>query len=421
MGVKLGKRFNWKEHPEIIKRMLELRKSGMIFEDVASELREEFEIEVSRSSVRHAYNLYKDENIYQLQTEISEQVDEDINKPVEYKATHEILSDGTHRSDRLIWMSEEEQKDPVFLLQAHGFDPDEWELVSARNNIWHVYSKQDGQRVSYASKITVKPKQEQLSFEDFVEQVKNFQPVDIQVGPIRKLEDKRLLEVTMFDMHFGVSDYEYYKPTQEKVAEHIQSRHWEEILFAIGSDLFHNDDFRGRTASGREIQEVDIEQAWKDAMHFYIPLIKLSVKNSNNVKITFIKGNHDESMSWAFVQMLKAKFPTLEFDDEFVERKIHVFHNVFIGLTHGDKGKKKLHNIFPAEFPIEWANATCREIHTGHFHREDAEDHFGTIVRTLATRNKTDKWHKDNGYVGSNKRFMLFEYSEENLESIHYV
>ncbi|MNJ75937.1 hypothetical protein D3C77_731230 [compost metagenome] len=70
---------------------------------------------------------------------------------------------------------------------------------------------------------------------------------------------------------------------------------------------------------------------------------------------------------------------------------------------------------------MEWAKAKNREIHIGHLHVEDAKDVFGMVIRTLSTRNKTDKWHKDNGYVGAHKRFMLFEYSKSNLESIHYV
>jgi hypothetical protein len=93
----------------------------------------------------------------------------------------------------------------------------------------------------------------------------------------------------------------------------------------------------------------------------------------------------------------------------------------FIGITHGDKARKDIHNIFPVEFPIEWAKAECREIHMGHYHIEDMKDRFGTMVRTLSTGNKTDKWHKDFGFVGGHKRFMLFEYSQKEVEAIYYV
>ena len=126
-------------------------------------------------------------------------------------------------------------------------------------------------------------------------------------------------------------------------------------------------------------------------------------------------------MSWAFVQYLKARFLQAEFDDSFQERKIHTFGDIFIGFTHGDKARKELHNIFPAEFPMQWAKAKIKEIHIGHLHKEDMKDVYGTVIRTLSTKNKTDQWHRDNGYIGAHKRFMLFEYSLEELESIHYV
>lgn len=413
----MGKRkcVRWEKEQKALQELIALRKRGKTYLEVAEYLNKKFGFNITDESVRHAFNKYgKNQN---LTEDVSEEVNDDL---IEYKGTHEILKDGSHVSDRLILMSREEEKDPEYLLRAHGFDPNKWKLISARNNFWHVYSVEDGQKISYASRITVKPLEEEFSYEDFIEHIKQSKPIQLKLKR-QKIDDKRLLEISTYDMHFPISDYNYYKPTQNRIYNKITSRHWEEIVFSIGSDLFHNDDFRGRTASGREIQHVDMEKAWDDARVFYEPLIREATKNSNRVKIIFIKGNHDESMSWAFVQMLKARFPQLDFDDSFQERKIHTFHSVFIGFTHGDKNKKNLHNIFPAEFPKQWAKAKTKEIHVGHLHREDAIDHFGTVVRTLSTRNRTDQWHLDNGYIGSIKRFQLFEYSKTDLESIHYV
>ena len=62
-----------------------------------------------------------------------------------------------------------------------------------------------------------------------------------------------------------------------------------------------------------------------------------------------------------------------------------------------------------------------RKLYTGHLHHEKALDEFGIIERTLPTRAKTDQWHEDNSYEGAHRRFMMFEYSTDELESIHYV
>ena len=40
----------------------------------------------------------------------------------------------------------------------------------------------------------------------------------------------------------------------------------------------------------------------------YYQIISKAIKHSQKVKVIYSKGNHDESMSWAFTQMIKAEF-----------------------------------------------------------------------------------------------------------------
>lgn len=68
-----------------------------------------------------------------------------------------INKDGTYSSSRLLVMNEMESKDPNFILKANGFDTSCWSIVSLRNNIRQVISKQDGVVTLYASFLTVKP------------------------------------------------------------------------------------------------------------------------------------------------------------------------------------------------------------------------------------------------------------------------
>lgn len=398
-----GEHVNWNQQEDTL--LLECREKGLSQRQTAEKLTKQFNRRFTRNAVKNRERLLKDKNGWKTDK-------------VDYKETREILPDGSHKSDILLKMSSEQSKDKEYLLKAHGYDIDDWELVSARNNIWNAYSKQDGVQTLYSSKITVKPKTD-ISYEKLIEAVRQAEPIFLTAH--YKEPSDWMLEISYVDTHFGISDYEHYRDTQIETIDKIQKRTWREILFTIGQDMFHNDDFRARTSSGREIQQVDMVKAWEDARKFYEPMIEEAIKHSEKVKIIFSKGNHDESMGWAFVQYLKARYPQCEFDDSFQERKIHVFGKTFLGITHGDKGRKEIHNIFAAEFPIEWANATCREIHMGHFHIEDLKDRFGTRVRTLTTKNRTDQWHKDNGYVGGHKEFMLFEYNMEKLKNIHYV
>jgi hypothetical protein len=387
-------------------RLRELRKE-FTQEKTAEKLSKEFGYRFTRNSVknREAQFAGKDENKEILP---------------KYKETHEILADGSHKSDKLLVMSAEDEKDVNYLLRAHGFDVDEWELVSARNNIWNTYSKQDGVMTLYASKITVKPKSKDNSFVKLIEVITSQKPFKVKLNQ-KQLIEHYLLEIAPTDTHFGISTYEDYIPNQERIIRRIRLRHWEQIVIPIGNDLFDNDDFRGRTSSGREIQKVDMDLAWNDAQKFYYSIIEEAMKHSNKVKVIYVKGNHDESMSWAFVKNIVTKFPDIDYDDRFKEHKAHVFHDVFLGFTHGDKNRKNLANVFNAKYRMQIAKAKVREIHIGHLHGEDSKDDYGIMVRTLPTQNKEDEWHDENGYVGKNKRFMAFEYSKDNLEGTYYV
>lgn len=268
----------------------------------------------------------------------------------------------------------------------------------------------------------IKSKAEDRLYIELIENIKQLpkiQKVDVK----HKESEPYMLEIPLYDMHWGIADYEYYKATLQNVLEIISRRHYQEINIIIGQDMFHNDDFRGRTASGREIEPVNMVKAWNDARQFYYNIIDASLEQSGKVKVIYSKGNHDESMSWAFVQMIKAQYD-IEVDDELKERKVIIFGDNFIGITHGDKAKNKpidLRSIFTIEYPIEFANAKVREIHAGHLHHEKEEDCYGVMCRRLSTSNKTDKWHLDNGYVGAHKRFTLFEWSLSKLVAIYYV
>lgn len=53
----------------------------------------------------------------------------------------EFLKDGNMGSNRIIHLNDDELNDKNSLLKAHGFDPQKFELVSARNTIWTSTNK----------------------------------------------------------------------------------------------------------------------------------------------------------------------------------------------------------------------------------------------------------------------------------------
>lgn len=381
---------------------------------IANLLNKESGEEYSESKWRKDYASFKRWEQY-FQSKKGELDPEDAN----YKETVEILGDGSHKSDKLLKMSAEDTKNPDFLLKAHGYDPNEWELTNAKNNIWNSYSKQDGIMTLYSSKLTAKPIKQGFNVEEFLRKANE------KIKPLNKKEEhvdgSNLLEIPLFDLHFGVNTYEYYKDVQDRIIEKIQEKKWDRIFFIIGQDLLHNNGFSGQTSRGTPIEKVDMTKAWDDAWRFYCELLNVAQNNANKVDASYSIANHDDSMAWAFVKCLEARFPDVEFDTDKVIRKSYVWNDIFIGYTHGHKGANRLHENFLSDFGKQMAHAKVVEVHSGHLHSEKAKDKFGVLIRTLSTGAQTDEWHHTEGFVGAHKRFQLFEYSPNELKAIYYI
>lgn len=258
--------------------------------------------------------------------------------------------------------------------------------------------------------------------EELLEAIKDNTPI-AQIQPKAIKEADGMLEIPLFDMHFGIADLEFYRDTLEEILGIVGSKHWDKIVIPIGQDLFHNDSItKGVTTKGTLIEKVDLKQAVYDAEAFYFNLIDKAIESANEVSVIYSPGNHDKTVGWFFVRILKTRYGDIV-DDSMKERKAVWWNGCFIGITHGDKHTDTpggLRGKFTMEFPALFATASVREIHTGHLHREDSRDEYGVQVRRMSTHNKDDDWTIDEGYK-SQKRFMLFEWMPNRLKSIHYV
>lgn len=248
--------------------------------------------------------------------------------------------------------------------------------------------------------------------------------------PIAKIEPKiiedaeGMLEIPLFDMHWGIADYEHYKPALEEILGIVTSKHWDKIVIPVGQDLFHNDSIaKGITTKGTPIERVDLRQAVLDAKKFFFNLIEQAIPSANSVEVFYSPGNHDKTVSWMFVEMLKTRFGDVV-DDTVRTRWATLWNGCFVGITHGEKGNDTapgLRGKFTKEFPSLFALAKVREIHAGHLHSErDSRDEYGIQVRRLCTGNRDDEWTDDEGFM-SQKRFMLFEWMPNRLKAIYYV
>src|SRR5699024_8693533 len=365
-----------------IEEVNELRASGMTWPDIVEDLHSRHGVVLNTNTLKSAHRRYGIEGVDIEESEPKQAAPKQ--EQILFKDEHEIMADGSQRNTTLLELNEAQQKDESYMLRAHGFDPELWDVVKVKNSRWNQHNKVDKTVELFASRLEVKPKSVILKAHSIIERMNEVKPRTLNrpTGDV----SSAFYVLALYDEHFGINTYEDYEPTLNNIVEELQKETFEEVLITIGSDMFHHNDHRNRTASGREIEQVDMTQAWSDASDFYGIIIEEALKNSKNVQVVYVKGNHDESLSWAFTKMLEAKYPQAEFDDEFEERKAFMLGTNFIGLTHGDKSRKvKYPGLFSVEFPDMFAAATNRDIFVGHLHNEHTLDEAGFVIRQTPT------------------------------------
>lgn len=350
-----------------------------------------------------------------------------------YKSEQSINKDGTYTSDKLISIKEDELKNPDSLLRAHGFDSKDWELVSARNNIWNVYSKQDGIQELYSSKIVVKPRTD-ISIEEIREFYKEL--LDTYSSPtVKKYETKNglMFELPIVDLHLGklstsdIVSEEYntqiardcFNKVIDTCISRLQGVNIEKIIFPIGNDFFHYDAVASTTTGGTP-QDTDVKHQtlFKNGVLLLIDgITKLSKVLNASIEVFCVQGNHDFLSSYHALMSLWCYFhdnENVSVDLGTSPRKYIQFGKCLVGFAHGDKEKKRIEKIMQVEAAEMWGNTFYREFHLGHLHSEQVIEDGGIIIRNLSSVTGTDAWHHNSGYVGAIRKCICFLWDKEN-------
>lgn len=270
----------------------------------------------------------------------------------------------------------------------------------------------------------IKQKAEDVDPEEFLQAIREtVEPYKYE--PQTFTNAHSMLEIPLFDMHWGIAFMDYYEPVLKEILDLIHSHKWDRIVIPFGQDFFHNDSIvNGQTTKGTLIEKVDMTRAIKEGRQFMCAIVDAALESACDVKILYSPGNHDRSISWMFIQVLLERYGKEVVDDSMEYRKVFTYFRNAIMVTHGDSKQatpRNLAQIFPISFAFEFANADIREVHSGHLHHEGEADIHGVMVRRLSTGGRTDEWSDRQDFVGAHKRFMLFEWSPTKLRSIHYI
>lgn len=255
-----------------------------------------------------------------------------------------------------------------------------------------------------------------------------------------------LLEISLFDAHFGKlawgpetgTDYDtdiaatVYQNAIDDLLARTKGMQPSKILFPVGSDFFHVNNWQGTTVHGTQ-QDIDTRFArvFELGSRSVIDAID-KCRRLAPTEIIWVPGNHDRETSYYLMRVLDAYFrkdKNVHVDMSPKPRK-YVKHGVcLVGFTHGDREKANaLPQIMATEVADLWASSPCREWHRGHRHTKAAitfrgvSEYGGTIIRDLPSLSAHDYWHYMEGYVCSRRAADAYVWdAKEGVVACHTV
>jgi hypothetical protein len=341
------------------------------------------------------------------------------------------------------------------LLNIHNISLNEWNIEKQIVNSWEVGAKgPDGKIVTtplFQVKVWLNRKQVEIDLnairKQFMDDLKSLSPVVKSKPNLSSLEPGKLLEINIFDLHFGKvawheevgENYNIDIATQrfndciDYFINTYKSFNIEQILFPISNDFFNSDRSHpfNSTTNGTPQEE---DTRWQNTFRKGRELLIQNIQKLSEIAPVIVKvipGNHDYERSFYLGDSLQGWFHNNEnvtIDNGASPRKYFTYGKCLIGLTHGNNEKvTDLPMIMAQENPIEWAKTIYREFHLGHLHHKK-ETKFnatnelqGVMVRYMSSLSGTDSWHHKKGYIGARKsaEALLWD-SEKGLQNQTY-
>jgi predicted MPP superfamily phosphohydrolase len=360
-----------------------------------------------------------------------------------YHSESTLNKDGTRSSNILIEMSEEQSKDINYLLKAHGFSAECWELVSARNNIWNVYSKQDGISTLYSSRITVKPIELNIT-SDLIEKWFNKLDRNYSLPKINITEDyltgDKLLLIDISDLHMNlqasmfITGNEYNCDIAERlffyVISDVLSRtstyKFNKIIFTIGGDMLNADNLNNTTTKGTP-QSCDIHlfDAYERLSAMTIKAIDILLdKVKAPIEVIYIPSNHDLTSGFKLAKYIQAWFRNdsrVSVDYSPFPRKYVVFGKTLFVFAH-DENVKNLPRIIADEARQYWSFIETTEVFLQHLHSEQILLEANNMrIQRLPTISARGEWTVSKGY-GSKRQCKSFIFDlEDGMTDVIYT
>ena len=257
----------------------------------------------------------------------------------------------------------------------------------------------------------------------FIEHIAEISPVRSPRDYIIVDADPHLLEVSLFDHHFGQlswareagSNYDIkiaaaiYQHAIEDILLKTTNFDIEEILLPIGNDFLNTDNLESTTSHGTP-QDSDgrfariVEASTMAVIQGIDELARVAPVN-----VVLVAGNHDTVSAWHVARFLWAYYrndPNITVDIEPMARKYVQYGVSLIGFTHGnEEPHKSLPVIMATEQSRAWADTLHHCWHIGHFHKAketlftSVDTIDGVEVRILPSLSANSAWAFHKGYL----------------------
>jgi len=347
------------------------------------------------------------------------------------------------------------------LMAASETDLSTWKVARHIVNKWDVTMKvrendelvpktiQNWQVKAFLER-NVKMVREQAIGEIFQEMIEDYKPPILPLAPKIEsikggIEDKNLLEISIFDLHIGKlawggETFENYDvkiarkrflDSIQKLVQRASGFNFERILFPVGNDFFNSDTMENTTTKGTQ-QDEDLrwQKTFRVGVRLLVDAINMLRETGVPVDVLVIPGNHDFERSFYMGSYLEAWFKNdaaVNINNHASPRKYYRYGNTLLGLTHGGEEKEASLPLLMAtdiESKPMWSDTKFHEWHLGHIHRKRTvkyeinksrplNEDLGVTVRYLSSLTGTEEWHHKKGFVGSTKAADGFVWNHE--------
>lgn len=313
------------------------------------------------------------------------------------------------------------------IIKDLGFDKDAYHL----QEYWAKTPEGSIKVVRTGINNAAKDKNKETGFEIDYSLLQTLSPVK----GVQHTQNNKVAVMCLFDVHIGKIDVhekgevllsnklffnQHVSNLIERLPEDI-----EQVVLPIGNDFFNVDNiFLGTTKGTPQDNVLSVQEMFKTGLECLVSLIRtLTEQKGLKVFIPVVHGNHDKMLTQVLGVSLQQIFSLNEnvsFDLKEKPTKYFRYGNNLICFDHGELKGDQYWSKIVEERPHDYVECEYVELLLGHLHHEKHARYKPTAeskslsIRNLSSLTGTDRWHNNNGYIGSTRRAYVIIY-----DSIH--